>query len=225
MPSCLPEDNLSVREGANSEKISKSDKRPETAPPEEAPRNREAGNDSTPSNVPGSNKRRKRADRGHLHATRHGVLARYPLETLEKLGEDTRKLRRLERRFRQALRPVGEIALLLFDKFWNSYIHLILAARFEANLVVPRVTSGDPGVALPQLRELTVPTLFIPDGSEVGSISQALPADLIHELALLQRYESHHSRELYRALHLLLIMREGGEDGLTQLLHNNISIQ
>jgi hypothetical protein len=220
MPNRLPEDNLNGREGANSEKISQSDKRPETVPPEEASQNGEAGKDSTPSDVPTSNKPRKRADRGRLHAIGHGVLARYPLEALQKLGEDVRKFRRLESKFRQALKPDGEVALLLFDRFWSSYLRCVLAARVEAQVIAPRVNTDDSNKALPQLHERDVPTLLFAEKSDPGAISQTLPTDLIHELTLLQRYECHFSRELYRSLHLLLIMREGGEDGLTQLLRN-----
>jgi hypothetical protein len=214
MPNCPPEDNLHVREGANSEKISQSDKRPETVPPYEAPRNGEADKASTPSNVPTSIKPRKRADRGHLHATRHGVLSRCPLEALQKLGEDIRKIRRLERRYRESLKPVGAIGLMVFDRFWSSYTRLLLAARIEANLVVPREKIDISHQAFPQIEERAVPTLVSAEKSELGLISHNLPADLIHELVLIQRYDAHFSRELFRSLHLLLIMQEGGEDGL-----------
>jgi hypothetical protein len=218
MPNCPPEDNLHVREGANSEKISQSDKRPETVPPEEASQNGEASKDSTPSDVPTSNKPRKRADRGRLHAIGHGVLARYPLEALQKLGEDVRKFRRLERTFRNALKPNGEIALLFFDRFWSSYLRCTLAARMEAGLVAPQLISRDPNPVLPQVSEREVPTLLISGESEVGSISQSLPAECINELVLFQRYDSHYSRELFRALHMLLVMRDRGEGGLMEIM-------
>jgi hypothetical protein len=222
MPSDLPEDDSHIREGADSEKCPRADERPEVVPHEEAPRDGEAGKDSTPSKLPASNQPRKRADRGHLHATRHGVLSRCPLEALQKLGEDIRKIRRLERRYRESLKPVGAIGLMVFDRFWSSYTRLLLAARIETSLIVPGVASADPHKAPPQLNELEVPTLVFSDKSEVVSITQILPADLTRELALIQRYDCHFSRELYRSLHLLLVMREGGEDGLTLLL-NNIS--
>jgi hypothetical protein len=43
---------------------------------------------------------------------------------------------------------------------------------------------------------------------------QELPPELLRDLVLVQRYDRHHSRELYRALGLLLLLRRGGEPAL-----------
>jgi hypothetical protein len=55
-----------------------------------------------------------------------------------------------------------------------------------------------------------------PDGQPVEAIplNEALPSDLLHGLVLAQRYDRHHSREMYRSLALLLMLRRGGEAAL-----------
>jgi len=46
-----------------------------------------------------------RKDKNRLHSTRHGVLCRDPLETLVRLGENKRHLRKPEKNFRAELDP------------------------------------------------------------------------------------------------------------------------
>ena len=43
---------------------------------------------------------------------------------------------------------------------------------------------------------------------------EELPPDLLRGLVLAQRYDRHHSREMYRSLALLLLLRRGGEAAL-----------
>jgi hypothetical protein len=140
------------------------------------------------------------------------------LQTLQSQGEDIKKYRRLERRFREVLKPVGVIAWMLLDKFWSSYLRCVLAARAEASAFARTASSAHPPEVAPSLHERDVPTLVLPNGQEAAPIHETLPADLFHELVLVQRYDRHFSREMYRALSILLVMRDGGEAGLQQYI-------
>jgi hypothetical protein len=57
-------------------------------------------------------------------------------------------------------------------------------------------------------------------------ISDAFSPDLFRQLVLVERYDKHFSREMYRALAMLLILRSGCEAGLQQcvgkLLGSNV---
>lgn len=76
----------------------------------------------------------RRRDSGKLHRMRHGILSREALDALVQVGEDRRTLRRLERQYRLALRPAGPFGDLFFDRFWSSYLKLILVSRLETQL-------------------------------------------------------------------------------------------
>ena len=158
----------------------------------------------------------KRKDQGRLHVSRHAVLSRYPLEALQSVGEDVKKYRRLERRFRETLKPVGEIGGFLFDRFYSSYLRCVLAARIEATSFARTATSADPSGGVPALLERDVPTLVSPDGQRNNSFHAIFPTDLFRELVLIQRYDRHFSREMFRALSLLLALRDNGEADLQQ---------
>jgi hypothetical protein len=188
---------------------------------------RSSGNTSERSAPPVSSQRgeqRRRKDKGHLHATRHGALTRYPLEALGRLGEDVRSLRRMERRFRLTLKPVGEIAALVFDRFFSSYLRCLLGARIEALTLVPTASVSEPQV-LPTLRERELPTLILPEENDCKAIIAALPPDVFRELVLVQRYDRHFSREMFRALAMLLVLRDGGEGGLEQCIAQIVGLK
>jgi hypothetical protein len=169
-----------------------------------------------PSAAESKKKPRKRQDHGHLHSTRHAVLSRFPLETLRRQGESVKQYRAIERQFREALKPTGVIALMLFDRFFSCYLRCILAARFESGIVVPRAPSADGSAATAVLHDRAVPTLIFPDVTDGASIAASLPPDLLRELVLVQRYDRHFNHEMMRTLCLLLAMRDGGEDALRQ---------
>ena len=63
-----------------------------------------------------------------------GSSASEVLDALVQAGEDRRTLRRLERQYRAALRPIGPFGNLFFDRFWSSYLRLILIGRLETQL-------------------------------------------------------------------------------------------
>ena len=76
-----------------------------------------------------------RTDSGKLHRVRHGILSRDALAALVQLGEDPRTLRRLERQYRAGLQPAGPLGDLLFDRFWSSYLRLMLIGCLETGLM------------------------------------------------------------------------------------------
>jgi hypothetical protein len=87
-----------------------------------------------------------------------------------------------------------------------------LIAKLEADAFAPgnahRVSSN-----LQALEERTQPTLVWPSEDESDEdLRRQPPDDLFQRLALIQRYDSHYSREGNRMLALLLLMRDSGED-------------
>ena len=167
--------------------------------------------------------RAQRKDTGRLHAVRHAVLSRYPLEALRHLGEDVKQLRRLERRFRTELKPQGAVAEVVFDRFWSSYLRCLLAARTEATVFLRQGQVRGNGKTTATLLGGDLPTLVV-EGSEIVSLPQPLGADTLHELALVQRYDRHFAKEMYSALALLLILRKRGEAGLEEALAASFGI-
>ena len=158
-----------------------------------------------------------RTDSGKLHRVRHGILAREALDALVQVGEDRKTLRRLERQYRAALRPIGPFGNLFFDRFWASYLRLLLIGRLETRLIARNSLGKSKSESL-ALVPGQQPTLVRqdPDGQPSGAtpMMHELPPDLLRDLVLVQRYDRHHSRELYRTLGLLLLLRRGGEPAL-----------
>jgi hypothetical protein len=123
-----------------------------------------------------------RTDRGKLHRTRHGILARESLDALVQAGEDRRTFRRLERQYRAALRPIGPLGNLFFDRFWSSYLKLVLIGRLETQLVAGKSEAESKSVSL-ALVPGRLPTLVSqhPDGqpAEAIPLNEELPPDLL----------------------------------------------
>jgi hypothetical protein len=165
---------------------------------------------------------RTRKDKSRLHAASHAVLSRYPLEALARLGENVRSLRRIEQKFRAELKPSGIVGAVLFDRFFSCYLRCVLAARAEAATFAPiDQPAGEPRLVA-SLKEREVPTLVLQDS---GVTSEAyVSADLLRQLALAARYDAHFSREMYRALALLLVRRSGGEAGLERWVEKILGI-
>ena len=155
-----------------------------------------------------------RKDKHRLHSMRHAVLSRYPLEALVRLGENIRSLRQIERKFRAELKPSGIVAEALFDRFFSCYLRCLLAARAEAETFAPIGEPAGESRVIASLKEREVPTLVFHDSS--GTSEAHPPADLLRQLALVARYDAHLSREMYRALGMLMILRSGGEAALEQ---------
>lgn len=159
---------------------------------------------------------RVRKDKGRLHAVRHGVLARHPLEALRHLGEDCRALRRLEKRCRAELKPRGLIAELIFDRFWCAYLRCLLAARVESSaFLASSPDAGNAAVRIPALIQAELPTLVVDDEKVINPAGHyTVPPDVLQHLALVQRYDRYFGREMYQAMALLLLMRAKGKEGL-----------
>ena len=158
-----------------------------------------------------------RTDSGKLHRMRHGILTREALDALVQVGEDPKTFRRLQRQYREALRPIGPFGNLFFDRFWSSYLRLMLVGRLQTQLFAGKsaIKSKSASLALVPGRLPTLISQF-PDGQpvEVIPLNQELPPDLLHGLVLAERYDRHYSREMYRSLALLLLLRRGGEAAL-----------
>jgi hypothetical protein len=162
--------------------------------------------------------RSARTDKGQTHFSRHGLLSRDLEGALIRLGEPIRNIRRLQRKYRSVFKLKGEIAELLFDKWWSCYLRQYLIAKLEAAGFVPGSSNRD-SPALPVLEEGALPTLVYSEDDDSGDDFQhRLPDDLIQRLALTQRYDSHYTREGNRLFALLLLMRDGGEDALVKIL-------
>jgi hypothetical protein len=166
-----------------------------------------------------------RKDKGRLHTVRHGVLSRYPLEALRRLGEDPKNLRRLEHRFRAELKPDGVLAEFWFDRFWSSYLRCLLAARTEASALLPRSQSSSETVPVRELVAADLPTLVLGEGQKLSLQLETLKPDVLHQLALVQRYDKHFSNEMFRALAMLLILRRSGINGLGQAMAFTFGIE
>ena len=131
-----------------------------------------------------------------------------------RLGENKRSLRRIEREFRAELKPSGIVAEALFDRFFSCYLRCLLVAKAEATAFAPIDQPAVGARLIKSLKEREVPTLVIQDSIETSGAH--LSTDLLRQLALVARYDGHFSKEMYRALGMLLILRSGGEVALEQ---------
>ncbi len=166
---------------------------------------------------PKTTRSHRRKDLGRVHARRHGILARNILSALGEMGENLRSLRRIEREFRRTLRPRAPLGDLFFDRFWSSYLRLALASRLEANLFMDTKNGSTSPPSSPSIFIGEKPTLIFASRTESPSgenVRVFLPSSLCQQLALVQRYDRHQSREMYRALAVLLLLRRGGESAL-----------
>jgi len=170
------------------------------------------------------NNRQKRSDAGRLHATRHGVVARYPLEALRHLGEDPSVLRRIEKGFRAELKPQGAIAEVLFDRFFSSYLRCLLAARVESSMFLRQRQEHNNENLTSKLLTAPLPTLIVEKTVESG-LPKGMDREVLNELALVQRYDSHFSKEMLKALGLLLVLRRNGEAGLEAAFCNLFGVE
>jgi hypothetical protein len=159
-----------------------------------------------------------RKDRACRHVVRGSVLSRSLIQALERLGENVRTLRRIEVELRATLKPKGALGRLLFDRFWASVLRLIFVARLEEGGLTLHEVEARVSNATPSLREGALPILVLP-GDGNGSKDNPgktfdLDSDVFRKLALIARYDRSASREMYRTMSLLLIMRSEGETGL-----------
>jgi hypothetical protein len=170
-----------------------------------------------------------RTDQGRLHAVRDSVLSRGLLETLTRYGENPRKLRRMEAELRTELKPKGPLGKLLFGRFWSCVLRLILLSRLEEIGLAPRRNAAKRPMEVPSLHEGSMPVLVTTEEQEhltaVSGTVEALEPDTFRRLALIARYDRAASREMYRTLGLLILMRDGGESGLASGIRSAAGIK
>ena len=122
------------------------------------------------------------------------------------------------------MKPQGDAAELIFDKWWSCYLRQLLIAKLEATAFVS--ADAKEGLSrLPVLHERAEPTLIYPqDLDDDENFGQSIPNDLLQRLAIIQRYDGHYSREGNRLFGLLLLMRDGGESTLVEILKTHLGI-
>lgn len=168
---------------------------------------------------------RSRSDRGRLHALRQSMLSRPLLEALSRVGESTRALRSLERDLREALKPSGVVATVVFDRMWHCYLRMLLMARTEANAITPAEEFPEKERPAARILEQDVPVLVLAGTSDGPRISQPSLVQLEQHLTAVGRYDKHVAREFFRALAFLLLLRDGGESDLTVGIKNMIGVR
>jgi hypothetical protein len=159
-----------------------------------------------------------RKDQGRLHAVRNSVLSRGLLETLAGFGESPRALRRIEAELRAQLKPSGPLGELLFDRFWSCVLRLILVSHLEGRRMTCSAAPSESDAEVPYIQDGPVPVLVNRSKGETmreASVAEVINRDLFEKLALIARYDRSASREMYRTLGLLLVMRDGGSKSLT----------
>lgn len=121
---------------------------------------------------------------------------------------------------RAELKPKGALSNLLFDRFWSCVLRLILIARLEETGLASRQNAPETNAVVPSLCEASMPILLTvdehQDSAAVSGTVEALEPDMFHRLALLTRYDRSASKEMYRTLGLLLLLRDGGEKSLAR---------
>jgi hypothetical protein len=165
-----------------------------------------------------------RKDKGKVHRCRHGVLAGSVVEALSHLGEHPKTIRRLEKKFRAALKVEGILGDLVFDYWWSSALRVMLIGRLEATAVKSLCAGSKPESPLP----LLPPLILQQDSNQIGSI-QTFPGDVqpdvFRVLAVAQRYHAHHGRIVERMLALLVVLSEGGETALVDCVKNLLEMK
>ena len=143
--------NQEIEADITSSQLSEGSSSPEPHSPVASPGSRPL--DLIPANAEQEFRKREprkvcRTDSGKLHRVRHGILSREALDALVQVGEDRRTLRRLERQYRAALQPIGPFGNLFFDRFWSSYLKLILVGRLETQLFAGKSVGKSKSVSL-----------------------------------------------------------------------------
>jgi hypothetical protein len=106
---------------------------------------------------------------------------------------------------------------LFFDRFWQCILRLILLAHLEARGLDPKKNASSKPVGTPSLREGFLPVLVTeeePENQSAISLAETLDPDLLHRLVLIARYDRAASREMFRYLGFLILMRDSGDEGL-----------
>lgn len=152
--------------------------------------------------------------RKRKNLTGHRILSRHPRQALVSAGENAHALDRIERSLRDELRPTGVIGQIIFDRLLSCVWRCLLIAKKEKTIFVPENQPGTFEERLEQARQSHM--LALAAGDSKSGYNQA--SILLSNLSITQRYDAHYSRELYRALGMLLTLRGAGDTELTLLL-------
>jgi hypothetical protein len=148
-----------------------------------------------------------------------GALSKYPEEALARRGENLRQLRGSKSKFRAELQPTCMLEDILIDRAWSCYLRWKLIAPADGSLLAPENIPANGAKSTPSLREDHFPTLVFEDNELVGKLSP----ELLGHLAVLQRYDSHFSREFFRAIGALLSLRSNGKGGSVLPMQKTLS--
>ncbi len=165
--------------------------------------------------VSANSKKRGRKDHARLHVMRHGVLSKYPLETLRRLGENVRSLRKLQQLFWKELEPRGVVGATIFDQFFSSYLRCLLAAKAEGEAFSAHSEFADSEPVEFSIRQGELPELVC---TEREPIVANLSPKLLQSMLIVQKYHARFSGEMYRSLAILLLMRDGDSEALTSYI-------
>jgi hypothetical protein len=98
-------------------------------------------------------------------------------------------------------------------------LRLIFGSHLEGKGLFTSAVPSKRTIAVPYLQDGPVPILVTQtqdnDVTDGPKESEAIGQDLFHRLAFIARYDRSASREMYRTLGFLLVMRDGGGKGLT----------
>jgi hypothetical protein len=120
---------------------------------------------------------------------------------------------------RRHLKPAGIVAEIIFDRLWASYLRCLLIARSEADAFLPLDQEPSASASLPHLREEELPVLIWHERREMA---EQVSDNLMTHLAIVQKYDAHFSRELFRCFGLLTAMREDGDSALAKQLTKSL---
>jgi hypothetical protein len=153
---------------------------------------------------------RARKDKDCVHRTRHGILSRYPLQILIDQGESKRRLLQIEKNFISDLAPTGTIGNAIFDRMFSSYLRVMLAGKMESRTMIVVDSPARPdGMQVAGISAQELPTLIF--SADPRGDLQNLSPESWSQIALVQKYDSYYSREFFRCLGLLLVLKHGGE--------------
>lgn len=82
------------------------------------------------------------------------------------------------------------------------------------------IQAGEPTQNIPSITVGPTPALVWPEQGKIPD--SELQEALFREMALVERYDRHISREMHRALGALILMRDHGAESLAQVVGSNL---
>ena len=113
-----------------------------------------------------------------------------------KMGENG-PCARWKRSFRVDLRPPRPVGEMLFDSMFSSHLRSVIAGKLEARVLLSLDQPGPQTMMAVRIASETEPTVVF--GDVISQGLQAVPVEMYSQLALMQRYQGHHSRGSFAA--------------------------